>query len=156
MSDRSVVHSTFTLERTYPATPARVFAAWADPAAKARWFGRPDTEHELDFRVGGSETVVRPAGDGVLEIRFESSYRDIVADRRIVYVSTMYSDGEPVTVSLTSVQFSVADDGATRLELTEHGAYLDGQEQPSWRERGTNEQLDQLGAELRAGTEADR
>jgi uncharacterized protein YndB with AHSA1/START domain len=156
MSDRSVVHSTFTLERTYPATPGRVFAAWADPAAKARWFGRPDTEHELDFRVGGSETAVRPASDGVPEIRFESSYRDIVADRRIVYVSTMYSDGEPVTVSLTSVQFSAADDGATRLELTEHGAYLDGQEQPSWRERGTDEHLDRLGAELRAGTETGR
>lgn len=38
MTNRSVLHATFTLERTYPATPARVFAAWADPAAKARWF----------------------------------------------------------------------------------------------------------------------
>ena len=98
---------------------------------------------------------MRPAGDGLAEIRFESSYRDIVTDRRIVYVSTMYSGGDPVTVSLTSVQFSAAGDG-TRLELTEHGAYLDGQEQPSWRERGTNEHLDRLGAELRGGIGADR
>src|SRR6201995_2256104 len=102
MSERSILHSTFTLERTYPYSPGRVFAAWADPAAKARWFGRPGTDHELDFRVGGSETAGRPAGDGKPELRFESVYRDIVADRRIVYVSTMYRDGEPVTVSLTS------------------------------------------------------
>jgi uncharacterized protein YndB with AHSA1/START domain len=36
--DRYVTHATFSLECSYPAPPARVFAAWADPAAKARWF----------------------------------------------------------------------------------------------------------------------
>ena len=36
--DRNITHATFTLERSYPVPPARVFAAWADPAAKARWF----------------------------------------------------------------------------------------------------------------------
>ena len=38
MTDRSVTHSTFTLERTYAAPPATVFAAWSDPATKAKWF----------------------------------------------------------------------------------------------------------------------
>lgn len=38
MTEHPVLHSSFTLERSYPATPERVFAAWADPAAKARWF----------------------------------------------------------------------------------------------------------------------
>jgi uncharacterized protein YndB with AHSA1/START domain len=38
MTDQHVLHATFTLEPSYPATPARVFAAWAEPAAKARWF----------------------------------------------------------------------------------------------------------------------
>jgi uncharacterized protein YndB with AHSA1/START domain len=155
MSEHSVLHSTFTLQRTYPAGPGRVFAAWADPAAKARWFGRPGTEHELDFRAGGREVAIRPASDGQPEIRFESVYRDIVPDRRIVYVSTMYSDARPVTVSLTSVQFEASGDG-TRLELTEHGAYLDGQEKPEWREHGTNEHLDRLGDELGARVAADR
>jgi uncharacterized protein YndB with AHSA1/START domain len=36
MTDRSVTHSTFVVERSYDASPARVFAAWADPGAKAR------------------------------------------------------------------------------------------------------------------------
>jgi uncharacterized protein YndB with AHSA1/START domain len=49
----SILHSTFTLERVYPVKPDRVFAAWAEPAAKARWFAGPQTGHQLDFRVGG-------------------------------------------------------------------------------------------------------
>jgi uncharacterized protein YndB with AHSA1/START domain len=38
---RSIQHATFAIERTFEATPAQVFAAWADPAAKARWFVGP-------------------------------------------------------------------------------------------------------------------
>jgi hypothetical protein len=59
VTERSVAHATFVVERTYDAASARVFAAWADPATKARWFASleewgPD-EFELDFRVGGRE-----------------------------------------------------------------------------------------------------
>ena len=42
MSDRSVTHATFVIERRYPADRARVFKAWADPKAKALWFGAPE------------------------------------------------------------------------------------------------------------------
>jgi uncharacterized protein YndB with AHSA1/START domain len=43
MGGRSVTHATFVIERTYPATPARVLAAFASPAAKAGWFsGSPE------------------------------------------------------------------------------------------------------------------
>ncbi len=47
--DHYVTHATFSLERSYPVPPAGVFAAWTDPAAKARWFAAsPDSGHELD------------------------------------------------------------------------------------------------------------
>ena len=52
------------------------------------------------------------------------------------------------TVSLTTVEFTPAGDGGTRLVLTEQGAFLDGQEQPQWREHGTAEQLQALAAVL--------
>ena len=56
--DRYVTHATFSLERDYPVPPARVFAAWADPAAKARWLAAsPGRRHKLDFRVGGREVA---------------------------------------------------------------------------------------------------
>ena len=42
MTERSVTHATFVIERTYHASPARVFNAFADQAAKARWFAGPD------------------------------------------------------------------------------------------------------------------
>jgi len=52
MTRRSVTHGTFTIERTYAASPARVFKAWADPGAKARWFGCSDEwESLLDAEV---------------------------------------------------------------------------------------------------------
>ena len=140
-----VLHSTFTLERSYDVAPARVFAAWADPDARARWFAGGDTRHDFDFRVGGREVATR---DGKPALRFESVYHDILPEQRIVYTSTLFADGEPATVSLTTVQFEPDGDG-TRLTLTEQGTFLDGKEHPDWREKGTSDQLDALAAELR-------
>jgi uncharacterized protein YndB with AHSA1/START domain len=59
ISQSSVVHSTFTIERTYEASPARVFAAFADVPTKRRWFvegeGWEIDAYTMDFRVGGLE-----------------------------------------------------------------------------------------------------
>jgi uncharacterized protein YndB with AHSA1/START domain len=145
--DRYITHATFSLERSYPAPPAQVFAAWADPAAKARWFaGGPDSGHQLDFRVGGQE-VARGGPDGGPVMTFESLYRDIVPGERIVYTSTLSAGDDVMTVSVTTVEFSPAE-GGTRLVLTEQGAFLDGREEPAWREHGTAAQLDALAALL--------
>jgi hypothetical protein len=51
--------------------------------------------------------------------------------------------------SPVSVEFTPDGDG-TRLVLTEHGAYLDGLDQPSWREAGTKQQLAALAKEFTA------
>jgi len=147
MNGHCVIHSTFSLERTYPAPPARVFAAWADPGAKAKWFAGTGSEHRLDFRVGGHEVARGANGDGDV-LSFESTYHDIVPQSRIVYSSTLSAQDKLATVSLTTVEVSPAGDG-TRLVLTEQGTYLDGLEDPGWREQGTGQQLDALGAELK-------
>ena len=147
--DHNVTHATFTLERSYPVPPARVFAAWAEPAAKASWFTPgPGFGHELDFRIGGRE-VASGGPEGGPVMTFESFYREIVAPERIVYTSTMSADADVITVSLTTVEFKPAADG-TQLVLTEQGAFLDGREQPAWREQGTADQLQALAGELKA------
>ena len=140
----AVEHATFVLERSYDAPPGRVFAAWADPEAKAQWFGGVD--FTLDFRVGGRETNGGgPAGGPVY--RYEATYRDIVPDERIVYTTDMYADDRIISVSVATVELAAAGDG-TRLVLTEHGAFLDGLETAAQREHGTGELLDKLGAVL--------
>jgi uncharacterized protein YndB with AHSA1/START domain len=147
--DRHVTHATFSLERSYPVPPARVFAAWADPAAKARWFTPgPGSGHQLDFRIAGREVATGGPEGGPL-MTFETFYRDIVPEQRIVYTSTLSTQTDLMTVSQTTVEFMPGEDGGTRLVLTEQGAFLDGQEQPAWREQGTADQLDALAAELK-------
>ena len=130
-------HSTFTIDRHFPQPPAKVFAAFADPAMKARWLMAPEHHHELDFRVGGRE--VATGG----QLRFEATYRDIVDGERIVYCATLHDGDKLSTVSQTTVEF-VADGDGTRLVLIEQGAYLDDMEQPEWREQGTKSQFDAL------------
>ncbi|MGW4522152.1 SRPBCC family protein [Amycolatopsis sp. NPDC004378] len=142
----TVKHSTFTLERTYPVPAARVFAAWANPVAKDRWFVS-EGSHELDFRVGGRETLDGLTPDGGA-LNLVSTYHEIVPEQRIVYSSTLTGRGALATVSITTVELVPEGDG-TRLVLTEQDTFLDGAEKPEWREQGTGDWLDKLGAELK-------
>jgi uncharacterized protein YndB with AHSA1/START domain len=150
MTERSIEHATFVIERTYEASPNRVFAAWADPEAKRRWFGnsgdQPSGEYELDFRVGGQELNSGSGPDGHV-YTYEARYQDIVPDRRIVYTYDMRRGETRISVSLATVEFEPEGD-RTRLVLTEHGAFLDGEDKPEYRERGTGGLLDALDAEL--------
>ncbi len=149
MTRRSVVHATFVVERTYPATPARVFKAFADEASKARWFAGPPgwEQHEkrFDFRVGGAEALVRRHASGMVSA-FHCVYQDIVPDERIVYAYRMTLDGKPMSSSLASIEIRPEGSGS-RLTLTEYGVYFDGfgQAAADGREHGTNWLMDKLG-----------
>jgi len=150
MPQRSVTHATFSIERTYDASPAQVFAAWATPEAKRRWFGGPDEwqrgKYELDFRVGGRERASGGPEGGPVHI-YDAIYQDIVPDERIILAYDMHLDDRRISVSLLTIEFKPEGKG-TRLVLTEQGAFLDGFDDPAGRERGTRDLLDALGAEL--------
>ena len=147
MSERSVTHDTFIIERVYGASPARVFAAWADMEAKKRWCGcHEGAQYHLDFRVGGRETN-RGGPPGGPVYRVEGVYHDIVPDQRIVYSYVMYADDARVSVSLQTVELLPEGTG-TRLVFTEQGAFLDGHDAPAQRAQGTAWGLDRLGEQL--------
>jgi len=146
MSELSVEHATFVVERTYDLPPDRVFGAWSDPQAKARWWGSSVDEYELDFRVGGREFQrgTDPHGNAYT---FQALYQDIVPDRRIVYTYEMLVDETRISVSLATVEFRPEGEG-TRLVFTEQGAFLDGHDTRAQREHGMSSLLDALRAEL--------
>jgi uncharacterized protein YndB with AHSA1/START domain len=154
MTERSVVHSTFVLERVYPAAPAKVYFALSDAAAKRRWFADPDSSrpsrYEMDFRVGGEEINVGGPKEGPL-YTFVATYLDIVPNERIVYSYDMLFGDVRISVSLATIELRPEGTG-TRLVLTEQGAFLDGHDTSSSREHGTGFLLDALGKALAADT----
>ena len=145
-----VTHSTFTLERRYPASVERVFQAWANPEARRRWMAQ-GAEHSQNFVVGGLETAKGFDPEG-RALTYEARYAEIVPNERILTTSTLHTEDQLSTVSVTSVEFR-AEDAETQVVLTEHGIYLPGQEQPEWREHGTAQQLDTLAAEFAASAD---
>jgi uncharacterized protein YndB with AHSA1/START domain len=150
VTGRFTTHGTFVIERTYDASPARVFRAWADPSAKARWFVGPADwqllERAIDFRVGGQERLSGRKGSGIVST-FDGFYHDIVPDQRIIYSYDMRLDQKHISVSLASVELTPAGTG-TRLVFTEQAAFLDGYDDAGSREGGTRALLEKLDTEL--------
>lgn len=150
MTERNITHGTFSLERTYDASPARVFAAFATSEGKDAWFGSGDgltiVERVFDFREGGRERLVGKWTTGKIS-QFDATYFDVIPNERIVYAYEMHLDGTKISVSLATIEFKAAGQGA-RLLLSETGAFLDGYDDAGSREHGTNFLMDKLGEYL--------
>lgn len=146
MTERFVRHSTFIVEKTYAAPPERVYRAWSDPDAKAKWFSKADI---FDFRVGGREYSSGGPPEGPI-FTFDAYYQEILPQERIVYSYTLDSNETRLSVSITTIEF-IPVEGGTKLVFTEQGAFFDGHDTPEIREHGTNELLDMLGRSLSEG-----
>lgn len=145
MAERSTKHGTIGLERLYKAPPARVYAAWAEPAQRAKWDvpGRwIVTEQTFDFREGGCEIKrFGPAGDP--RLLATTQYLEVIPAERFVYGYRMTNRDVPISVSLTTVQLARVPEG-TRLELTEQIVMLDGGDTLALREEGLASELDKI------------
>src|SRR5580698_376394 len=121
MNHSTVAHDTFVIERIYNVPVSQAFQAWSDPKLKARWFaGSIDalgSGYELDFRVGGRE-VNRGGPPGGPIYRYESEFRDIVPEERIVYTYEMFADETRISVSVATVLFR-GQAARTQLVFTE-------------------------------------
>ena len=144
----SAQHTTFTVERDLPGSPRHAFRFWSEHALKRRWSSCHESwttlEDTFDFRAGGSE-VMRwrtPQGE---EHAFRAHYFDIVPTERIVYAFEMTRDGQRLSASLATVQFS-ARATRTLMTFTEQAAVLDGHIDISGRPAGTDLGFDRLAA----------
>jgi uncharacterized protein YndB with AHSA1/START domain len=155
METQPVVHSTFVVERSYPAAPERVFLAFADPAKKRRWFAEGEhhtvESYDLDFRDGGTEHYSSRFNEGTpvagLMLTNESSFQNIVPNRRLVFTSTMWLAAKCISISIATVELQPSEKG-TDLTLTFQSAFLEGADGPAMREAGWNTLLGKLTAEL--------
>jgi len=151
MEKTTVTHGTFVIERSYAATPERVFAAFQDPAKKRRWFieGRNNEAEtfEMDFRVGGTERSSYQMGPNSpfpgTVISNETKYMDIVPNRRIVIAYTMSMGERRFSSSQASFELVPSEKG-TDLVFTEQGAYFEGSDGVERREQGWRQLLEHL------------
>jgi uncharacterized protein YndB with AHSA1/START domain len=150
MEELAVTHSTFVIERSYPTTPERVFAAFADPAKKRRWFAESDgsvvREFEMDFRVGGAEHSRFKMPDGT-PLANDTSYHDIVPNQRIVFAYTMSVAGRRISASLSTIELVPTDKG-TNFVYTEQAAFFEGSDGAKIREAGWSGLFERMAKEL--------
>lgn len=149
------IHNTFVIERTFPTSPARVFAAFADPAKRRRWYAE-STSHsierfEMDFRVGGAERSAYKMGATTpfpgVELANEGAYYDIVPDQRVIVGTAMTMGGTRISVALITFEFHATDAG-TRLVCTHQAAFFENSGGWEMRQRGWQALFDRLAAEL--------
>jgi len=156
MPEPTVIHNTFVIERSFPKPPARVFAAFADPAKKRRWFaegGAATTveEFQSDFRVGGTERISYRFKEGSpfpgVALVNEERFQVIVADRRIVTASTMDLGERRISASLVTIELLPTDQG-TDLICTHQGTFFEGADGPQMRQEGWRKLIEKLAAEV--------
>ena len=147
MTHASMMHATRVMERTYAASPARVFRAWEDPEVRRLW-GTPSDEVEIrndaaDFRIGGEDVQSCMVG-GEAVATVVGRYHDIVPDRRIIYTEVISEPGTLQGMSLVSAEFIPAGNG-TRLVLTLQTVAVDGSDLLDGVAAGWTSALERLG-----------
>jgi len=154
MKERTVIHSMFEIERNFSVAPQKVFAAFADPAKKLRWFREEDNsvteQFEMDFRVGGRERTRFRIKSGPVEgviCTNDTTYQDIVPDSRIVLAYTMTLGDRRISASLATFEM-LADGAGTRLLFTEQAAFFEGSDGPEMRREGWRLLLERLADEI--------
>lgn len=121
--------STLTIARHYRAAAGRVWAAWTEPDAVARWWGPhgwTTTVEHMDVRPGGQWRFSLAPDDGSADpVHAVVTYREVVPRERLGYLDqfagadwTITSDGVPTDVAFT------ADDTGTRVAIT--ATFADG------------------------------
>ncbi|MBU2041259.1 MAG: SRPBCC domain-containing protein [Alphaproteobacteria bacterium] len=115
----TLLHETLTFERDYDASPARLFAALADPRSRARWAvpeGARLVYDAADFRVGGIDLCRCGAPDD-LRYHVENRYLAIEPSERIVLSETVREGDRILSHSLNSFEIAATATGV-RLNLT--------------------------------------
>ena len=129
MTDTNATECVLILRRVYDAPVERVWKAWTEPAALAKWYVAGD-DHvvqyaEADVRVGGEYRVAfgPPGAPPYVEVgRFD----EVVPLKRLAFRATVAVDDAERAAGLAHVvtvvvEFIDLGDGRTQLILTDTG-----------------------------------
>jgi uncharacterized protein YndB with AHSA1/START domain len=146
MTPTKTLHTTLVFEREIPAPVEAVFAAFADPVARAAWGAPSDTAvliyDEADFREGGQDCF-RCGSKADPNIHGVTRYLEIIANRRVVSSETIVVNGKRFCASLTTLE--LAPDGEkTQLKSTTQLASFIGEDLVKGHKAGNNASLDNL------------
>lgn len=147
-----IAHATIVMERSYTASPERVFKAWADVEARMRWSAPADNIRIVyeasDFREGGKD-ISRCIEPGNEDYVAAVTYIDIKRDQRIFFVEDVTHGEKRVSAALISVELTPNGAG-TRLLLTMQIASFDEAGMEHGYQFGWNAALDNLAEEFTA------
>jgi uncharacterized protein YndB with AHSA1/START domain len=150
----NVNHRTFVIERELPGSPAHAFRFWSDHRLKRLWNScHPDwdvIEDTFDFRADGVERMTWRMPDGV-EQAMLAHFLEIAPRQRIVYAYTMRSNGESISSSLVTVEFT-GRRGKTTMTFTEQAVFRDAKD-GDIRESGTGVGFDRLHEAMATNTD---
>lgn len=137
---------TLVIKRVLDAPRELVFAAWADPAQAAQWWGPKGfttISSEMDVRVGGAWRRRMRSPEGSEHVS-RGIYREIVPPERLVFTFCWEQGGAPGHGPETVVTLIFADlgDGRTEFTLRQEGfATIVGRDD---HHRGWSSTLDRL------------
>ena len=163
MADDGILKNQVVIERSFDAPVELIWQMWTEPRHFAAWYGPNGATlpvARMDVRVGGSRFVCMEMGspNGVMQMWFTGEYREVVANRRLVYTESMCDasgsvlrpadlgipEGHPTT---TEVIIELEDlGGRTRMVMTHIGIPADSPGAGGW-----NMAFDKLAAHLAAG-----
>ena len=131
-----------TFKRRLNAPPAKVYAAWTDPAKIVQWFGRSDARRDsfhadVDARTGGHFRVSFSTADEYYEVG--GVYREVLPNEKLVFSWAWHSTPERES----QVTVSLKPDGDGTL-LTLHHEQLFDSAARNGHERGWTASLEQL------------
>lgn len=148
----TLTHATIVMERSYNASPQRVYAAWESVEQRKRWASPAENiriEYEsADFREGGRD-VSRCIEPGNADYIAVVTYIDLQRDRRIVFVEDISHGETRVSAALIGVELTPSGAG-TRLVLTLQITAFDGSQMEEGYQFGWSAALDNLAKEFSA------
>lgn len=148
----SITEGTVDLTKEFARPVEAVFAAWASEEAQRAWSdpgeGWEMTVEQFRFAIGQTD-ICRFGPVGGQQYLNENRYLEIEAGKRIVYSTSLSSDGRLTFAGSVAVTFE-ATDGGTRMRLIEQGLYFDGQDDIEGHRSGWESMLAALGTYLRS------